>query len=68
MRSDEHPPLGGANCRCDCDGYRPDTFGSDYPRKNIAPEKTRELDSLYSEPPTAVYKADGPPKHFMIGS
>ena len=24
---DMNTPPGGANCRCDCDGYRPDTLG-----------------------------------------
>ena len=23
------PGYGGADCRCDCDGYRPDTLGGD---------------------------------------
>jgi len=27
---DMNTPPGGANCRCDCDGYRPDTLGDDY--------------------------------------
>ena len=48
--------------------YGSDTLGSDFLRKNIPPEKTGGMDLLYSEPPTAVYKAEGPPKHFMIGS
>ena len=47
--SEIHPPPGGANRRCDCDGYRPDTLGGD-----VNPENSIPLNELlgYSWPQT----------------
>ena len=44
---------GGADCHCDCDGYRPDTLGGDYgscsSRTGYAAVKLNSPDPSYSK-------------------